>query len=67
MTSEAVFVNERREHVVQESTINTSVSADEVLAALRQRKATGELRFVLNQGGVQRIVLSEKRAAQNKP
>lgn len=44
---------------VTHTTIKTTVSLDELVALLRARRATGEIRVLLNQGGKQQILLTE--------
>ena len=41
------------------TTINPSVSLDELAKYLKSKKATGEIRVLLNQGGKQQILLTE--------
>lgn len=52
----------RREEVVTvETEIDAKADPSEVLAAMRLGKITGQVTFHLGQGGVQRLVLVEKK------
>ncbi len=42
-----------------QTTIRPNISLDALVAFLRSRKATGEIRVLLNQGGKQQILLTE--------
>ncbi len=41
------------------TTVNPNVSLDELCLLLKAKKATGEIRVVLNQGGRRQILLTE--------
>lgn len=42
-----------------QTTIRASISIDALITFLRARKATGEIRILLNQGGKQQVLLTE--------
>ncbi len=42
-----------------QTTIRPNISLDALVAFLRSRKATGEIRVLLNQGGKQQVLLTE--------
>jgi hypothetical protein len=55
---DAIIVNDR-DVFVTHTTIKSSVSIDQLIELLRLRKATAEIRILLNQGGKQQVLLTE--------
>ena len=55
---DAIIVNDR-DVFVTHTTIKSSVSVDKLIELLRLRKATAEIRILLNQGGKQQVLLTE--------
>ena len=55
---DAIIVDDR-DLFVTHTTIKSSVSVDKLIELLRLRKATAEIRILLNQGGKQQVLLTE--------
>lgn len=51
---------------VTETVVDTSVSTDTLIALLRKKKATGQLTVHLSQGGIQKIVVTEKTRTDSR-
>lgn len=49
--------------LLTETVLDTTIPAADVIAVLRRRKTTGHVTIHLSQGGIQKIVLSEKTRA----
>jgi len=47
-----------------ETTLDPSLPIPTVLTFLRKRQTTGQLTFFLNQGGIMRVMLTEKTKAK---
>jgi hypothetical protein len=44
---------------ITHSTFKSDISLDKLKTYLRARKATGEIRVLLNQGGIQQVLVTE--------
>jgi hypothetical protein len=51
--------------LVTDTTIDPRISPETIVDALRRRKTTGQLVFHVSQGGIQKIVLTEKTKADH--
>jgi hypothetical protein len=51
--------------LLTETLLDTSVPPEKVIAVLRARKTTGQLTVHMSQGGIQRVVLTEKTKASD--
>jgi hypothetical protein len=58
MTPETIIESDQ-DLFVTHTSIRKDVSLDELVKLLRERKATGEIRVLLNQGGKQQVLLVE--------
>jgi hypothetical protein len=51
--------------LVTDTTLDPRISPETIVDALRRRKTTGQLVFHLSQGGIQKILLTEKTKAND--
>ena len=57
--TEDEFVQSNVDVFTTQTTIRPNISLDALVTFLRSRKATGEIRILLNQGGKQTVLLTE--------
>jgi hypothetical protein len=50
---------------VTDTTIDPRISPETIVDALRRRKTTGQLVFHISQGGIQKVLLTEKTKADD--
>jgi hypothetical protein len=51
--------------LVTDTTIDPRISPETIVDALRRRKTTGQLVFHISQGGIQKVLLTEKTKADD--
>jgi hypothetical protein len=61
MTEPNGLIHSNLDYFVTETTLDPHVSMVELLANMKRSRWTGELRMVVNQGGIQKIVLTERK------
>jgi hypothetical protein len=59
------MVKASTDSLVTETTLDPTIPADMIVAALRKRKTTGQLTFHISQGGLQKVALTEKTKADD--
>jgi hypothetical protein len=55
------FIKNGNDFVVTETQLRANMPADEIVDAVRERRATGELRFYFIDGGVRSVMLIERK------
>lgn len=61
------MVKSNSDYLVTETTLDPKLPVSTIVAAIRERKTTGQLIFHVSQGGVQRVALVERtRTTQNE-
>lgn len=60
MLSDEDVVMENRDFLVTESVISPKVSPSDLLSWMRDNRKTGDIRWIVSNGGVQHAILSEK-------
>lgn len=59
MISEDEYAKANTDVFTTHTTVNPSVSLDELCVLLKAKKVTGELRVLYNQGGIRQVLLTE--------
>lgn len=63
MPSEEAIVSSNHDFLVTETTIKSKISVEQICSILKHRRTTGSLIFHFIEGGICRILLTEKTKA----
>jgi hypothetical protein len=65
MSEEQDMIKTNVDSLVTDTTLDPRISPETIVEALKRRKTTGQLVFHMSQGGIQKILLTEKTKADD--